>query len=215
MIEYQFTTKHWAVFIVLIIAFIFASIQPLEYTSYMLHQMGTAIMLTALIICFKKVGLNFISFTLYIGFLFIHILGAHYLYSFVPYSDWSSQYLNFHLDHEMGWSRNMYDRWVHFAYGLLLYPFFLRLFQIGLPELSNKVIFLLVIQLIMVTSLIYEWIEWLLAISLSPDEAEKYNGQQGDIWDAHQDILFATIGALITGFIILMKQQKEKNTSSI
>lgn len=56
----------------------------------------------------------------------------------------------------------------------------------------------------MATSLFYEWIEWLIAIGLSPEEAENYNGQQGDIWDAHKDMLLATLGAMITGGICLM-----------
>ncbi len=43
------------------------------------------------------------------------------------------------------------------------------------------------------TSLFYEWIEWLIAIGLSPEEAENYNGQQGDIWDTHKDMLLATL----------------------
>ena len=63
----------------------------------------------------------------------------------------------------------------------------------------------------MATSLIYEWIEWLIAIQLSPEDAENYNGQQGDIWDAHVDMLLATLGAMITGGIYLLQQAKAKN----
>ena len=46
----------------------------------------------------------------------------------------------------------------------------------------------------MATSLIYEWIEWLIAIGLSPEQAESYNGQQGDMWDAHKDIFQQQLG---------------------
>ncbi len=34
---------------------------------------------------------------------------------------------------------------------------------------------------------------------MSPEAAEKYNGQQGDMWDAHKDMLMATIGTIIYG----------------
>ncbi len=64
---------------------------PLELSSYILHQVGTVFMLVTLIICLYKMGLSLISFMLYIGFLLIHILGAHYLYSYVPYNEWSMQ----------------------------------------------------------------------------------------------------------------------------
>lgn len=203
MIYHSLTCKHYFILALLALALIIASIQPLEYTSYGLHQIGTAIMLGFLFYCLKKIGLSFWSFALYIGFLLIHILGAHYLYSYVPYNEWLIQWFNFDLNQSMGWTRNMYDRLVHFSYGLLLYPLFLRLFKVWLPQLSAKVLFILVVQFVMATSLIYEWIEWLIAIGLSPEEAENYNGQQGDIWDAHKDMWIATMGSIITGLIML------------
>jgi putative membrane protein len=209
MNESQFTSKHFIVFGVLLFVALIASINPLEYTSYGLHQIGTVLMLMVLIICFKKIGLSFNAFCLYILFLLIHILGAHYLYSYVPYSDWTMHLFGFNLDQSMGWTRNMYDRLVHISYGLFLYPFFYRLFQVWFPQISSTQRFWLVVQFVMATSLIYEWIEWLIAIGLSPEEAENYNGQQGDIWDAHKDMLVATIGSMITGAFMLYQDKKK------
>lgn len=209
MIYTSLTTRHFWVLGLLLIALILASIQPLEYAAYGLHQIGTVLMLAFLFYCLKKVGLSFLSFALYIGFLLIHILGAHYLYSYVPYNNWLIQLFSFDLNQAMGWTRNMYDRWVHFTYGLLLYPLFLRLFQVWLPQLSAKVLFILVVQFVMASSLVYEWIEWLIAIGLSPEEAENYNGQQGDVWDAHKDMWIATFGAIITGIYLLIANPKK------
>ncbi len=211
MIEYQLTLKHWLGLGFLTLAIVIASIQPLELFSYFLHQAGTIFMLAALLFTQKKIGLTYFSFALYLLFLLIHIIGAHYLYSYVPYNEWIKQLFNFDLNQAMGWTRNMYDRLVHIAFGLLLYPFFYRLFQIWLPTLKPSVLFLLVIQFVIATSLVYEWIEWWIAIGLSPEEAENYNGQQGDIWDAHKDILLATIGAIITGMICLLKLPNTTN----
>ena len=208
MIEYQLTLKHWLGLGFLTLAIVIASIQPLELFSYVLHQAGTAFMLIVLLICLKKIGLTYFSFSLYLLFLLIHIIGAHYLYSYVPYNEWIKQLFNFDLNQAMGWTRNMYDRLVHIAFGLLLYPFFYRLLQVWLPTLKPRVLFLLVIQFVITTSLVYEWIEWWIAIGLSPEEAENYNGQQGDIWDAHKDILLATLGAIMTGMICLFKAAK-------
>ena len=56
--------------------------------------------------------------------------------------------------------------------------------------------FALAVVAVMVTSLVYEWAEWAVALLLSPEAAEAYNGQQGDLWDAHMDMLLATLGAL-------------------
>ena len=86
--------------------------------------------------------------------------------------------------------------------------FFYRLFEVWLPQVKPFALFILVVQFIMASSLFYEWIEWLIAIGLSPEEAEKYNGQQGDIWDAHKDMLLATIGGIITGLFMLKPSNK-------
>ncbi|CAI3123110.1 Inner membrane protein YjdF [Acinetobacter calcoaceticus] len=212
MIEKQFKLKHYIALSLIFIAIILSGIQPLEFEAYLLHQVGTVFMLVLLFIIFKKIGLDFLSFTLYLLFLLIHIIGAHYLYSYVPYNDWIQQIFHFNLDQYMGWSRNMYDRLVHLAYGVLLYPLIYRVFQVWLPTARPFTLFLLVIQFVMASSVFYELIEWAIAIGLSPEEAENYNGQQGDMWDAHKDMLLATIGAIIYGLAALIKAPKIDNS---
>lgn len=207
MIEKQLTLKHYLVLAMTLLFMAIASIHPLEFGSYLLHQTGTVLMLIALLLAFKKIGLDYYSFCLYLVFLLIHMIGAHYLYSYVPYNQWIIYFFNFDLDQSMGWSRNMYDRLVHFAYGLLLYPFFYRCFQVWFPSAKPFSLFLLVIQLVMASSVLYELLEWGLSIGLSPEDAENYNGQQGDVWDAHKDMLLATIGAMVTGLIQLYRQK--------
>ena len=212
MIEKQFKFKHYIALSLIFIAIILSGIQPLEFEAYLLHQVGTVFMLVLLFIIFKKIGLDFLSFTFYLVFLLIHIIGAHYLYSYVPYNDWIQQIFNFNLDQYMGWSRNMYDRLVHLAYGVLLYPLIYRVFQVWLPSVKPFSLFLLVIQFVMASSVFYELIEWMIAIGLSPEQAENYNGQQGDMWDAHKDMLLATIGAIIYGVAALIKAPKINNS---
>lgn len=208
-------SKHWFSLLILSIAIILASIHPLEVGSYLLHQVGTVLMLALLLITQKKIGLSVKSFYLYLLFLIVHVFAAHYLYSYVPYNEWSIQYLGIDLNAIFGWQRNMFDRFVHFFYGLLLYPFFYRLFQVWLPNLKHHVLFILVIQFVMATSLFYEWIEWWIAIGLSPEEAENYNGQQGDIWDAHKDMFLATLGAIITGLLMYKKDKKHSKQTEV
>lgn len=210
MIEQRLSAKHYVSLGILILAILLASIHPLEMEAYLLHQAGTAFMLIMLLVCLYKIGLNFLSFNLYILFLIVHVIAAHYLYSYVPYNQWIEQIFGFHLNEVMHWSRNMFDRFVHLAYGLLLYPIFYRLFQVWLPQQKPVVIFLLVIQFVVASSMIYEWLEWLIAIGLSPEEAENYNGQQGDSWDAHKDILLATLGAIFTGSLMLLQKSPPK-----
>lgn len=207
MIEKKLHLKHYIVLALIAIFTLIASIKPLEFEAYLLHQTGTVLMLVALIMTMKRIGINFSSFCLYLAFLFIHIIGAHYLYSYVPYNDWIQNLFHFDLDQYMGWSRNMYDRLVHFAYGLLLYPFFYRCFQVWFPTAKPLTLFLLVIQFVMASSMFYELIEWWIAMGLSPEDAENYNGQQGDMWDAHKDMFLATVGAIFMGIIQLYNEK--------
>lgn len=194
-----------ACLILLFIAMGLASINPLDMSSYLLHQAGTVITLGILLMLRKWHNLSdsaFIGATL---FLLIHIVGARYLYFYTPYSEWTQSLFGFSLDNVMGWQRNMYDRLVHFSYGLLLFGVFYEVIQCYFPNSSHRQLVFLVLLINMATSLIYEWIEWLLAMTMSPEDAEAYNGQQGDIWDAHKDMLLAFLGG-VTASIFLKKR---------
>ena len=46
-------------------------------------------------------------------------------------------------------------------------------------------------MMIQTGSLIYELFEWLLTIVMTAEEADYYNGQQGDMWDAQKDMALA------------------------
>ena len=53
-------------------------------------------------------------------------------------------------------------------------------------------------------SLIYELFEWALTLVLSPEDAEGYNGQQGDVFDAQKDMALATLGSTIAAISFLI-----------
>ena len=181
------------------LAMLIASIHPLDWSSYAMHQLGTLIFVAGMIWLHRRFGLRAISWIGSTGFLLLHILGARYLYSYVPYDEWFTALFGTGLSDVFGWKRNMYDRLVHFAYGLLLFPLMWdvckRIFIIPSPAK----LFAIVLMLNMSTSMIYELIEWGIAMSLSPKQAESYNGQQGDVWDAHKDMALALLGGILAG----------------
>lgn len=198
---------HWYWLGVLAIACAIASIHPLEMPAYLLHQVGTLFAVGTILWLTYKQYVSRTSFALSIIFLLIHVLGAHYLYSYVPYNDWGKQLFDVDLNAYFGWSRNMYDRLVHLSYGLLLYQLIFDCFSVWLPRARRGQIALLVIQFVMASSMFYELIEWLVAIGMSPKDAENYNGQQGDMWDAHKDMAIATVGSIVAWLITVVKQK--------
>lgn len=131
------------------------------------------------------------------AFIALHCVAARWLYSYVPYDAWCRQWLDWSPQLAFGWKRNHFDRLVHLMYGLCLLPAVHTYLRERWPLNRNQA-FTLAVMTVMCTSLIYEWGEWAVALTLSPAQAEAYNGQQGDIWDPHMDMLLATIGALLS-----------------
>lgn len=138
------------------------------------------------------------DFALICLFIAIHCIAARWLYSNVPYDAWLRQLTGWSPQQAFGWERNHTDRLIHFLYGACFTPALHGYFRQRWAALSSAQAFLLAIAAIMCSSLVYEWFEWAIALALSPEAAESYNGQQGDAWDAHADMLLATVGALVT-----------------
>ena len=181
----------------IVIVMVLASINPLEWSSYLLHQLGTLLFLAVMLSAYYY---RYISARVYVFaslFLVIHIVGARYLYSYVPYDEWTQQLFGRRLGEVFGWQRNMYDRLVHFSYGLLLFNAMVEFSKSIFKIQSVKLLIAIALMINMSSSLLYELLEWAIAATLSPEAAEAYNGQQGDVWDAHKDMALALLGGLI------------------
>ena len=157
---------------------------------FAMQHVPTLAATAALIIAERKLRISRRSFALIIAFLLLHLVGARYLYSFVPYDDWSQKILGFRIGERMGFERNQYDRVVHFCFGLLFtYP----LWEVFTRHARLRGWWpgVLAISVVLAASAVYEIGEWATAMTFAPDWAEAYNGQQGDPWDAHTDIVRA------------------------
>ena len=168
------------------------------HPEYLLMQHGpTIVAVIALVAVQNLLHVSKLSYTLILMFLCIHLLGARYLYSFVPYDDWLEPLLGVRITEHFGFRRNHYDRLVHFLFGLLIvvpsWRFSRRIFGLG-GWGSAAVAF----SIIMAASAVYEIIEWGIAMTQSEMTAESYNGQQGDVWDPHWDMTLAGIGSFLS-----------------
>jgi putative membrane protein len=132
------------------------------------------------------------------AFIAVHCVAARWLYSNVPYDAWLRTLLDWSPQAAFGWERNHFDRLIHLLYGLCFTTALAAHARQRWPRIGAGQGFTLAVLAIMATSLIYEWLEWGIALLLSPEAAEAYNGQQGDIWDAHMDMLLATLGAALS-----------------
>jgi len=172
-------------------------IQPLWPLEQTLHSSLTVIGLVALWWVDRRWGLGNGAFAAICGFIAIHCIAARWLYSNVPYDAWLQAALHWSPNAAFGWQRNHFDRLIHFLYGVCFTPALLQLARHAWPALRIGQAFTLAVMVVMCSSLAYEWLEWGIALLLSPEAAEAYNGQQGDMWDAHADMLLATLGSLL------------------
>lgn len=145
--------------------------------------------------------LSNLSYTLLAAFLLLHILGAHYLYSNVPYDEWAQALTGRTLNSLFGWERNHYDRLVHFSFGLLGAPI---VYEIGgryaglRPGVWPA---LLAVGVVSLFGNFYEVVEWFIAVTMSQENAEQYNGQQGDVFDPQKDLALSLVGSLISASV--------------
>ena len=185
-------------------------IKPLYPNEQFLQHFGTLFIVLVLVFDIRKNIFSNAGFLGIVLFGVIHIIGARYIYSYVPYNDFSKNIFNFDIDTYYHFKRNHFDRVVHFSFGLLILP---SVYQYISKKYTNNLLFALLVSwlLIQTFSMIYELFEWSLSIIMSETDAENYNGQQGDVWDAQKDMGLALLGSSITYVVYFFKYKFAKN----
>ena len=160
-----------------------------------LQHSPTVLALPALAWAARKKWLTTGALACLAGMLALHVVGARWIYSYVPYERFCDAAFGSGPQEWFGWTRNHYDRFVHLAFGLLM-PLPLVESAMRHGGLSRRWALAWAVAVVAGVSAAYEALEWLLAIVAAPEMAEHYNGQQGDAWDAQKDMALAIAGSL-------------------
>jgi putative membrane protein len=172
---------YWLLWIVLAIA-------PHDRQDWLIENLLALAAVVALAATYRRFQFSTPSYVLITAFLSLHAVGAHYTYAEVPVGFW--------LQHLFGLSRNPFDRLVHFSYGLLLaYP--LREVLIRLAGVRGFWSLYLAVSGMLAQSGLFEIVEAGVAQIVNPELGAAYLGTQGDEWDAQNDMIAATAGALL------------------
>ncbi|OFY36696.1 MAG: hypothetical protein A2W91_03285 [Bacteroidetes bacterium GWF2_38_335] len=150
---------------------------------------------------------NYFSISGYLGigiFTLLHVIGARWIYSFVPYDYAIESVTGISINDLFGWQRNQYDRFVHFMFGVLFFPVLVDIIRKNF-NLKPFITGLLAFLFIQWFSMIYELFEWILTLTISKEDAENFNGQQGDAWDPHKDMALAMVGSAFYWLIIVIR----------
>ena len=178
-----------------LVAWVWAAIHPKFPHDWLLENYLIFAFVPIIILSGWYLKLSNLSYTLITVFMILHLIGAHYTYSDVPFG--------FTLQEWLGANRNMYDRLVHFSFGFLLaYP--VREVFMRVARVKGFWSFYLPFDLVLAFSAVYEILEWLMASRVDPAAGLAFLGSQGDAWDTQKDMLSAGVGALLAMLLIAL-----------
>lgn len=195
-----FRTNPWLWVFIAVFAAIWTNtyLGTTDINNWMLENALTVLFLIFLLTTFRTYQFSDLSYLLICVYLCLHVYGSKYTYAENPFGFWLQDYFQ--------WSRNHYDRIVHFCFGFLLaYP--MREFFLRWLKYPKIVAWILPIEITLSVSAFYELIEWAVADVFFTAQGDAYLGTQGDIWDAQKDIFLAFIGAILaTTLVSLIKR---------
>lgn len=171
-----------------------------------LQHIPTAVVLIFWLLLARRFPLTNTAAACLASFMILHVVGARYLYSYVPYDDWARAICGVDLTSIFHFRRNHFDRLVHFSFGALwvrpTWEICVRYFRV-----PRRFAYYTAFEFVLAFSMLYELVEWGLSMALAPADADAYNGQQGDMWDAQKDMSFALLGALLALVLLAVTQR--------
>lgn len=198
-------TRAWRLPKVLLSAFaviwLALAISPVNRADWLLENLLVFVAVPVLVATRHRMPFSNLSYICLFAFLLLHAIGAHYTYALVPYDRWFEVLTGSTLTEVTGWERNHYDRLVHFLYGALMLRPSMELIARYAPPIGGWR-WVLPVLFVVSHSAIFELLEWIAVLIVAPDLGNAYLGTQGDEWDAQKDMALATVGAILSTFIV-------------
>jgi len=189
--------------LILLIAFaifwLVIAINPYDRFTWAIENILSVLLVLLLIVTYRMFRFSNTAYILLFSFLILHTLGSYYTYTNMPIFKWIQAMFDF--------SRNHYDRVVHFLFGLI---FYFPIYEIVTRKLKIKgwISYLLPFLIIVSLKTIYEILEYLAVIfTHNLAFSDSFLGMQGDYWDAQKDILFGMAGAAISMVVCWVRKR--------
>lgn len=200
------TRSRWplALALVFVAEWLLLAIHPYDRKDWLLENLLTALVCAWLLWRHRRAPLSTLSYLLLFLFGSLHEVGAHYTYSEVPYERWAQHIGGFSIDALFGFSRNMFDRLVHFLFGFLLFVPIQELLDQS-REIFGRARWWVPVAIVSTVSMLYEIFEWAAAEVFGGGLGQAYLGTQGDVWDAQKDMLAALVGSLLAAAFLLLR----------
>lgn len=179
--------------LLLVAVFALSAWHPADWETWWMEVMPVLVALPVVLAVERKIGLTPMAMRLLTFEAMIVALGAHYTYAEVPLGFWVSDLLDL--------QRNHYDRFAHFAQGVVPTLAFRELLLRTSPLRPGKWLFAIVASICLAISASYELVEWAAAVIFG-DGATAFLGTQGDPWDTQWDMFLALIGTILTQLLL-------------
>ncbi len=176
-----------SLFLAYLLLFTWAAIRPFDRATWIAENIPIVLIVLVLVVLYVR-GFVFspAAYGCMAILLYMHTIGGHYTFERVPFGFVTKLF---------GFARNHYDRVAHFSVGFYAFAIAEALVRTRAVR-SRLVLFLFPVFSIAFVAMSYEIIEWCYAVSAGGPSASAFLGSQGDIWDAQQDMLADTLGAL-------------------
>lgn len=191
------------------IAFMISCYKPPHMFDFLIEHLLTAVFLTVVILFDRTKPFTKTSLTLIFIYALLHLLGAHYTYSEVPYDVWAKNVFGQTLTETFHWRRNHYDRLIHFLFGVLMVYPMREVLARFLPEIKDGRLLFITVMVVALGSKFYELLEWAYTLVLSQTDAARYNGEQGDAYDAQKDMAMALSGSVLSATVIYLIERRK------
>src|SRR5687767_4042911 len=97
-----------AAFALFLVLWMFSCIRVPYPKYFWLQHVPTVAVVIALVSVQNRLRISRLSYTLILAFMLLHVLGARYLYSYVPYDDWSERFFGHRITDHFDFTRNHY-----------------------------------------------------------------------------------------------------------
>jgi putative membrane protein len=196
-----------ACLVTFVVAWALLAINPRYPEDWLLENLPTFLLVPLVVISYRRFRLSDRAYIQATLFALLHTIGSHYTYSEVPLGDWIRDAFDL--------SRNHYDRFVHFSFGVLMLLPLRELAMRNGARLGRFATAYLSLSLVALWSGLYEIIEWITASLADPEAGTAYLGTQGDVWDAQKDMILALGGAMVGSVIEEIRAKRAERRANI
>lgn len=177
----------WLLLGMTLVALAVTGFRPFDQLTWFLEVFPVLAALAVLIATRKAFPLTRLVYWLIFIQALILMVGGHYTYARVP--------LGFWVQDAFDLGRNHYDRLGHVAQGFVPAMVAREVLLRRSPLVRGKWLFFLVVCVCALITVVYELIEWWVAV-IAQGASIEFLGTQGDVWDTQWDMFICLCGAV-------------------